>query len=370
MSPASSDRLCAQAQSLLDVGRSHDALPLLQQAIAADPEALDPRCLLALALYRLSRNSEALQAAGEAASLHPDEEWPHRLRSVILLELKKPREALAAATEAVRLAPELPEAVHCLSNCELENGHKAEARRWADYLLSLAPDRAMSHRMIGAVALRECRWREAEGHYRKALELDPESGETMNAFGVALLNQGKKKAAIEAFHQAARLNPSLELPRKNLYQAVKGYISGGAVLFIIAAQILRAGEGVTRTLPPQVQAAVYAGLALVIIGGAAGYGVWSRRRMEELHPTVKTYYHQELRKRSGETVRALLIVLALIAGSMTTLLWTFFWLTEGAAAAGLQSWPLAAYLGIAGGTIAGFAVLMREAWTRRARRKA
>src|SRR5262249_61482634 len=100
--------LCAQAERLMDVGRSAEAVGLLQQAIRADPQDGRSRCLLALAFLRLHKLRLALKSAEEAVRMDPAQEWPHRLRSIILRQMGKHRRALEAAREAARLAPYLP----------------------------------------------------------------------------------------------------------------------------------------------------------------------------------------------------------------------------------------------------------------------
>ena len=51
-----------RAESLLDLGRSEEAVPLLLQAMAADPHAVRPRCLLSLAFFKLRDFRRSLKA--------------------------------------------------------------------------------------------------------------------------------------------------------------------------------------------------------------------------------------------------------------------------------------------------------------------
>ena len=80
----------------------------------------------------------------------------------------KRRPALAAAREAARLAPMLPESLFALASAELAAGQFRPARQSAERLRLLAPDRALSHQMLGLIALRERKNKEAEAHYRRA----------------------------------------------------------------------------------------------------------------------------------------------------------------------------------------------------------
>jgi tetratricopeptide (TPR) repeat protein len=179
-------RLSAQAESLMGVARHAEAIGLLQRAIQADPQALRPRCQLSLALLNVGQRPRALKAADEAVLIDPTNEWLHRLRSIILCQMGKRRPALASAREAARLAPMLPEAVYALASAELANGQTRPARQSAERLRMLAPDRALSHQMLGLIALKERKFKEAEAHYRRAVELDPLSWQYRNNLGLAL----------------------------------------------------------------------------------------------------------------------------------------------------------------------------------------
>jgi Flp pilus assembly protein TadD len=342
------ESLCSRAQALIDVKRSAEAIPLLQQAITLDPDDVYPRCLLGLAYIRAHQPALALRAAEEAIRIDPAEEWAHRLRSSSLSTLGKKRQALEAAREAVRLAPDLPEALFTLAQSALANRRMQEARETAATLLRVAPDRASSHELLGSIALEDNKHPEAELHYRSALAIDPQSWAALNDLGVALLRQGRKREAVDYFHAAAQLDPSEETSRSNLKLSVDSYLerafpnipSTGAWAVLRIVAIL--SWGVVGLLG-----------WLAFLGGRA---VWSfvtrHRRLAELHPTVAAFYQEEHR-RARSRWREDLFTISLLVGVVITLLWTLAWIQDGAREAGLSSWGLVPYLLIAGGTVAG-----------------
>ena len=104
----------ARAAALVDLGRPGEALPLIGEAIAQEPQNARYRCILSLALLRVGNVSAAELAARDAIGLDPEMEWAHRLRAQALGVLGRTDEALAvrasergpspAASRGVRLA--------------------------------------------------------------------------------------------------------------------------------------------------------------------------------------------------------------------------------------------------------------------------
>lgn len=352
-------RLCSQAQALIDVGRSAEAVPLLQRAIEADPQSIRARCLMALSLPKLRQLPQALRAAEGAISLDPTSEWAHRLRSILLRETGKHRAALAAAREAARLAPELPFALANLVHAQLANRRRKEARATAERLVGLAPAQAGSHEALGDVALRERRWKAATTHYRKALELNPQSGHAMNNLGVALQRLGKQREAIEQFHNAARLDPKAETPRKNLYQGVGAY--GGVPLLVIWLAIRFFAEAGRRFAEFKNLAAFWAVVLLcVLIVLAVWY--WNGRRVAGLHPTVVTFHREERRRAWSRWARRGPAWAALILGTLVTCQGVIHGAELGWETVGLRGIGLALFLATAAGTVAAWVGLAWKCW--------
>jgi hypothetical protein len=95
---------------------------------------------------------------------------------------------------------------------------------------------------LGDIAGAEERLPEARGHYRKALELDPEDPIALNNLGVVLNGMGRTTEAAEAFEAAARLDPTLDLARENVASTARDFVNGTAFLLVgswIALQTVR-----------------------------------------------------------------------------------------------------------------------------------
>ena len=312
----SADGYVGQAQALIAVGRHADAVPLLQRAIAAEPEGAYPRCLLAACFIDMGRHDDACTMAESAIALSPELSPAHRMHSVALLELGKRKPALDAAGEAVRLSPSDPDAMMALGEAQLANRQFDDAVRSAERVLALDPASFDGHYLLGRIALGRKRWKEAETHCRRALRIEPRSWVVMNNLGVALQGQGRHKEAVAAFENAAKLNPKAELVRRNLFSQTQRYI-GISVITILIVQGIR-----LVILSHASPVALIVGLAILLLGAWVIYMI----RKRQLSPTVRQFYELEGRRRWPLTIGyvlfwyggwGLMVVAAVIGTALT-----------------------------------------------------
>jgi tetratricopeptide (TPR) repeat protein len=290
------DNYVGQAQALIAVGRHADAVPLLQRAIAAEPEIAYPRCVLALCFINMGQHEDACRMAQSAIGRNPEFSPAHRLHSVALLELGKRKPALDAAHEAVRLGPSDPDAMLALGEAQLANRQFDEAERSADRVLVLDPATPDGHYLLGRIALGRKDWKDAEAQCRQALRIEPRNWIVMNNLGVALQGQGRHKEAVAAFENAAKMNPKAELVRRNLFSQTQRYIGLGAITILIAQGIRL---GIVAHASP---VAFAAGLAILLLGASVVYFI----RKRQLSPTVRQFYELEGRRRWPLTVSYML----------------------------------------------------------------
>lgn len=284
------DSSLSRARALLDMGRGADAVEVLQQTLAANPDDLSALPMLAQALLGLGRNAEGLRVAERAIALDPQREWPHRLRALFLLRLRRKREALAAATEAVRQDATVPEALYVLALIQLECRQVGVAQTTADRLVSLAPERDIAHRAAGDVARQRHQWRAAEAHYRRALAIDPNDTAVLNNLAVTLQHTGRHDEAIELLYDAARLAPTAPLYTKNLNQALeRKRRRASPVRWVMWATLL---------LPPL----RLIGVVLMVVEALVRPG-----RPRGLPPAIERFYQRQ-RQLNGPRVRWLRVL--------------------------------------------------------------
>lgn len=98
------------AQTLLWLGRSNEAVALLETAIRLDPAGRNSpvRHVIVLAYFAAERYAEALTACERGLSDHPDLLLLHAMRAAILAQMGRLEEARQSAAEVKRLQPNFP----------------------------------------------------------------------------------------------------------------------------------------------------------------------------------------------------------------------------------------------------------------------
>jgi Flp pilus assembly protein TadD len=235
-----------RARALCDLGRFDDAAPLLQRAVALEPQNADAWCLLAQAQLGRHNDEDALQAAGTALSLAPDDEWPHRLFSVALQRLGRNEESLLAAREATRVAPYAWPAFVRLAHAALADGHRSrhdEALAAAEQAVALAPHEAEPHITVGMVARARKRYKEAEAAFRTALAIDPQHSAAHNELARLHLRKNRFAGAASlaeaagGFTNAVRADPGADVSRRNLDLVIRVFLARVAYLIFLDAYL-------------------------------------------------------------------------------------------------------------------------------------
>lgn len=224
--------LVSRGQSLIEIERHADAIPMLAKALALEPDSHDANGLMALAHLGLKKFDPALAYADRAVESEPDEEWGHRIRSMCLSAIGRNREALAAAEEAVRLEPREPMALSTLAEMQVETNQHKKAKQTSEKLLEVAPEWDGAHFTMGNVHLAMGDNYLAEKSFKEALRINPNSANARNNLGVAVLRQrtdskgsmfGFRSNSIidppgtteEHFHEALKLEPDNEQAAEN-----------------------------------------------------------------------------------------------------------------------------------------------------------
>lgn len=98
------------AEVLLWLGRSHEAVALLENAIRLDPAGRRSpvRHTIVTANFAAERYTEALAACDRALADHPDLPFLHAMRAAILAQGGRLDEARVSAAEVLRLQPNFP----------------------------------------------------------------------------------------------------------------------------------------------------------------------------------------------------------------------------------------------------------------------
>ncbi|MBI2295002.1 MAG: tetratricopeptide repeat protein, partial [Betaproteobacteria bacterium] len=239
--PRNPDALCLLGLTRLATGRAGDAVPPLQQAVAASPDHGAALEHLGLAYLHLGRFAQAESVLRDAAALRAAPASAFMRLGAAMLHQGRPAEALPVLRRAVTLDPQGTEcrlnlgqalartgdpagarvefetvlridpghadALFNLGVICLERGELDGARQWFERVLARSPGYADALVNLGIVLQKQSHLDEAAACLRKALALDPANAAAGNNLARTLALQGRLEAAREQYLAALRAAP-------------------------------------------------------------------------------------------------------------------------------------------------------------------
>jgi tetratricopeptide (TPR) repeat protein len=233
-----------------DAGQPERALALLQRLIDDEPEVGALYNRRGLAQEALANDSAALADFERAAMTDPSLAQPHINIGRLLREQGRARDAehaFAAAIEraasepegwlgrgltrialgdleggrldiqqARELGPAEPAPLIALGDLDAWHGRLEQAIERYRAALVLAGHDALAWLKLGNALTRKREYAEARASFERALELRPDLAAAHNGLGAALLGQGNRRAAEQAFATAATLDSGDPNPLLNL----------------------------------------------------------------------------------------------------------------------------------------------------------
>lgn len=323
--PAPSGRsvpsLLQRAAYLLELGRAKDALPLIREALVADPGSSEAHCYLSQVCLAENHLADALDAARRAIALEPEDEWGYRLSAIVFLRLGCVQDAVSAAGDAVRCSPHGREALYTLADSLLSARELDRAAEVADQLSCVAPEWFQTHFVLTHIAREAGRLPEAEEHIRLALALDPERAHLLQELGTVLQCQGRSLDALEAYDLAARQDPRRAAERTRLIPHVEPWAFATLLrdLGLRACASMIAAAFIVVILHPK-DPRLWTGWITLVACGVSSYAPlrhwWEGRR--RVRPEVMRLFEMQRRK---EWLAALAVV-AILSGILGTIVWT------------------------------------------------
>lgn len=153
--------------------REAEALPVILQAIGADPEEAGHQVLHSQILCAMGRGSAALQAADEALRLDPVSAGAFTARAAALCAHSKWADAEEAARQALALEPEYDLAHHYLAHSLRQQGRGADNAAAVRSQLGRNPNDPLAHANAGWAALERGDAGKAQEHFAESLRLSP-----------------------------------------------------------------------------------------------------------------------------------------------------------------------------------------------------
>jgi serine/threonine-protein kinase len=189
-------------------GKLDEAVAELRQAFRIEPNSSFARVSLGDVLHDLGKSEEALAEYREAIRLKPDAFEAHNQLGIALREKGTLEEAVAECREAIRLKPGLAAPHGNLGNALKDQGKLEEAVAEYREAMRRRPDSAQLHHNLGGVLQDQGKLEEAVAQYHEALRLKPDLAATHTQLGVALRDQGKLQEAVAECREAIRLKPN------------------------------------------------------------------------------------------------------------------------------------------------------------------
>ena len=206
--------LLDEAQAALDKNDYEAAIPPLQKFIAEKPDVAFAHFQLAYAYTALKRPDDARQEYERSIALDPKMAEAQLNLGVLLLE-RQPAAAVAVLRRAVELLPSESRPRYLLGLAQERSGDFSGAAESFAGATRLDPKDLASLTRLGQVLLRLGKSADAEGKFRAALELQPNSPEALQGLAQSL-DQQKKPQAVDAYRNYLAAEPDDKAARLRL----------------------------------------------------------------------------------------------------------------------------------------------------------
>jgi tetratricopeptide (TPR) repeat protein len=199
-------------QARLELERARDLAPNAEDVVAALGEVL----------RRSDASSAAVDVLKRFVTSYPDATQARRVLVVVLRESGKHEEALEHARELLKREPGDPGALAELSLTHLEQGQVDVAELLIAEALKAEPHAAVVERAAGLIALKRGEDAIAFGHFAKASELDPNDTAAGLNTATVLLQAGVYEGAEKHFRAVLAVQPESLEAKLGLAAALRG----------------------------------------------------------------------------------------------------------------------------------------------------
>ncbi len=208
-------------ERLLRQGRPREAVDAFHQALSQDPHDARTFAFLALAQHDAKNKDHALKAAREAVRLDPGDDFTHYVLGLIYLFNEKLIDASRSAMEALRLRPDHAEYYRLLAMIRTQENNHAEALRLVEQGLQQDPQNSDCLNLRSQLLVRLGRRDEARQTSAQALASAPDDAHSHANAGWTALHNNKTKEALGHFKESLRLEPGNAWAKAGLAEALK-----------------------------------------------------------------------------------------------------------------------------------------------------
>jgi len=206
--------LLDEAQAALDKSEFEAAIPPLQKFIAEKPDVAFAHFQLAYAYTALKRTDDAQAEYEKCISLDPKMAEAYLNLGILLLH-KNPAQAVLPLSRAVELLPSQSRPRNLLGLAQQLSGDLKGATQSFEGATRLDPKDIDSLNHLGQVYLQTNRPADAEGKFRTAASLDPQSREALQGLALSLGAQ-KRPEALDAYRAYLAVEPQDQSARTRM----------------------------------------------------------------------------------------------------------------------------------------------------------
>lgn len=207
-SPGHPDALCLGGAALIQLGRSDEAVTMLQDAVKAGPKNVAAWTNYGTALQNTGRNFEAQGAFEKALRLDPGCVDAHFNRGNLYLHSGQLHESVAEYRAVLASDPTHPEALTNLANVLYDLGDYMGSLGTAQKAISAKSRNAKAMNVYGLSLAALGHGKEAADAFRSAVHADPGNASAYSNLAHTYLDMGFPAEALEASIQAVQLRPN------------------------------------------------------------------------------------------------------------------------------------------------------------------
>ncbi|HSZ55925.1 MAG TPA: tetratricopeptide repeat-containing glycosyltransferase family protein [Tepidisphaeraceae bacterium] len=197
-------------------GRFVEAARLYREALDQAPADPDTLHLLGALYGELGRSCDAIELIERAISIRSNVARYHSDLGNVLGDLGRLTEAIASYQRAIELEP-LGSMYHSnLGTVLRDSGRRAEAMAEYHRAIALDPQSAQAHNNLGVALTDEGRLEDAVACFGRAIHLKRDYADAHTNLGIALYALGKGDEAVAACRRAVELSPSFAKAHSNL----------------------------------------------------------------------------------------------------------------------------------------------------------
>jgi tetratricopeptide (TPR) repeat protein len=209
--PRDNDALILRGTLELGEKDPKSAIADLRSVLRDQPNSIGVMRTLARAHLANGEPALAEETMRRAVDANPKDAQVRMDLAQLLTELGKPEEAKPVIDELVKQQPDNPGALEIQFKVAAATGDQAEAQSAADALVSARPKEALGYLELGALAEKQKKFDEALRQYSKALELQPEAAEPLEAVAGILVKMNRLPDALKRLDAVAAQYPTVPI---------------------------------------------------------------------------------------------------------------------------------------------------------------